>query len=82
MTYENLSVNHPQMKTGGALSAHRGYWTAPESAQNSLASFTKADAVGVYGSEINVWLTADNKPIVAHCSAVWECEGIPPSNGM
>ena len=22
--------------------AHRGYWTAPESAQNSLASFTKA----------------------------------------
>ena len=40
--------------------AHRGYWTAPESAQNSLASFTKADAVGVYGSEIDVWLTADN----------------------
>ena len=46
--------------------AHRGYWTAPESAQNSLASFTKADAVGVYGSEIDVWLTADNKLIVNH----------------
>ena len=46
--------------------AHRGYWTAPESAQNSLASFTKADAIGVYGSEIDVWLTADNKLIVNH----------------
>ena len=46
--------------------AHRGYWTAPESAQNSLASFTKADAVGVFGSEIDVWLTADNKLIVNH----------------
>ena len=58
--------------TGGAVAAqpkviaHRGYWTAPESAQNSLASFTKADAVGVYGSEIDVWLTADNKLIVNH----------------
>lgn len=46
--------------------AHRGYWTAPESAQNSLASFTKADAVGCYGSEIDVWLTADDKLIVNH----------------
>ena len=57
---------------GGAVAAqpkviaHRGYWTAPESAQNSLASFTKADAVGVYGSEIDVWLTADDKLIVNH----------------
>ena len=57
---------------GGAVAAqpkviaHRGYWTAPESAQNSLASFTKANAVGVYGSEIDVWLTADNKLIVNH----------------
>ena len=60
------------MLAGGTVAAqpkviaHRGYWTAPESAQNSLASFTKADAVGVYGSEIDVWLTADNKLIVNH----------------
>ena len=46
--------------------SHRGYWTAPNSAQNSLASFTKADSVGVFGSEIDVWLTADNKLIVNH----------------
>ena len=44
--------------------SHRGYWTAPNSAQNSLASFTKADSVGVFGSEIDVWLTADDKMIV------------------
>jgi glycerophosphoryl diester phosphodiesterase len=46
--------------------AHRGYWTAPESAQNSLTSFTKADEVGVFGSEFDVWLTGDNKLIVNH----------------
>ena len=46
--------------------SHRGYWTAPESAQNSIASFTKADAIGVFGSEIDVWLTADDKLIVNH----------------
>ena len=46
--------------------SHRGYWTAPNSAQNSLASFTKADSVGVFGSEIDVWLTADAKLLVNH----------------
>ena len=46
--------------------SHRGHWTAPNSAQNSLASFTKADSVGVFGSEIDVWLTADDKLIVNH----------------
>ena len=48
------------------VNSHRGYWTAPNSAQNSLASFTKADSVGVFGSEIDVWLTADDKLIVNH----------------
>ena len=28
--------------------------TAPGSAQNSLASFAKADSIGVYGSEMDV----------------------------
>ena len=46
--------------------SHSGYWTAPNSAQNSLASFTKAESVGVFGSEIDVWLTADDKLIVNH----------------
>lgn len=46
--------------------AHRGYWMAPNSAQNSLASFAKADSIGAYGSEIDVWLTGDDKLIVNH----------------
>ena len=46
--------------------AHRGYWKAPNSAQNSLASFSKADSIGVFASEIDVWLTADDKLIVNH----------------
>lgn len=46
--------------------AHRGYWTTPGSAQNSLASLAKADSIGCYGSEFDVWLTKDNKLVVHH----------------
>lgn len=46
--------------------AHRGYWTTDGSAQNSLASFTEADAVGAFGSEIDVWLTSDDQLVVNH----------------
>lgn len=46
--------------------AHRGYWKTDGSAQNSLASFTKADAIGAFGSEIDVWLTADDQLVVNH----------------
>ena len=46
--------------------AHRGYWKTDGSAQNSIASFTKADAVGAFGSEIDVWLTADDQLVVNH----------------
>jgi glycerophosphoryl diester phosphodiesterase len=46
--------------------AHRGYWRVSGSAQNSMASFTKADSIGVFGSEMDVWLTKDNKLIVNH----------------
>ncbi len=69
---KKLILAAAMLLAGGAVVAqpkvisHRGYWTAPESAQNSIASFTKADAIGVFGSEIDVWLTADNKLIVNH----------------
>lgn len=46
--------------------AHRGYWRTPGSAQNSLAAFAKADSIGVYGSEMDVWLTADDRLVVNH----------------
>lgn len=46
--------------------AHRGYWKADGSAQNSIRSLAKADSIGAYGSEFDVWLTADGSLVVNH----------------
>ena len=46
--------------------AHRGYWNIEGSAQNSLASFTNADAIKAFGSEIDVWFTGDGHLVVNH----------------
>ena len=46
--------------------AHRGFWKTEGSAQNSIASLMKADSIGVYGSEVDVWLSSDGIPIVNH----------------
>lgn len=46
--------------------AHRGYWKTPGSAQNSIAALQKADSIGCYGSEFDVWLTKDNQLVVNH----------------
>lgn len=53
--------------------AHRGYWKAEGSAQNSISSFQKAAQIGCWGSEFDVWLTADGVPVVFHDATV---EGI------
>lgn len=53
--------------------AHRGYWKTDGSAQNSIASFQKAAQIGCWGSEFDVWLTADGVPVVFHDATV---EGI------
>ena len=46
--------------------AHRGHWKAEGSAQNSRTSLKKALEMGIYGSEIDIWLTTDNKQMVNH----------------
>lgn len=46
--------------------AHRGFWKTNGSAQNSIAALLKADSIGCYGSEFDVWLTADDKLVVNH----------------
>lgn len=53
--------------------AHRGYWRTDGSAQNSITSFQKAAEIGCWGSEFDVWLTADGVPVVFHDATV---EGI------
>ena len=46
--------------------AHRGYWKTDGSAQNSIAALLKADSIGVYGSECDLWLSSDGVPVVYH----------------
>lgn len=46
--------------------AHRGYWHTNGSAQNSITALVKADSINCYGSEFDVWLTADNQLVVNH----------------
>lgn len=46
--------------------AHRGYWTCEGSAQNSLTSLQKAYEAGCWGSELDIWLTADGQLVVNH----------------
>lgn len=50
--------------------AHRGYWRTDGSAQNSIASFQNAVKVGCWGSEFDVWLTADGIPVVFHDATI------------
>lgn len=51
---------------GPKVVAHRGYWQAPGSAQNSLRSLVKADSVGCFATEFDVWLTRDGVLVVNH----------------
>ncbi len=50
--------------------AHRGYWRTEGSAQNSITSLQKAAEVGCWGSEFDVWLTADGVPVVFHDATI------------
>lgn len=63
-----LSVAFPMFMAKGETKvvAHRGYWKTAGSAQNSIASFNKADSIGAYGSEFDVWLTRDDSLVVNH----------------
>ena len=44
--------------------AHRGYWEG--NAENSIASFRKAQEFGCWGSEFDIHLTADGVPVINH----------------
>ncbi|MCL1912081.1 MAG: hypothetical protein FWG13_07740 [Leptospirales bacterium] len=45
--------------------AHRGCWNTG-AGENTVAALLLADRLGVYGSEFDVRLTADNVPVVNH----------------
>lgn len=46
--------------------AHRGYWKAEGCAQNSISSLRAAGELGCWGSEFDVWMTADGHLILYH----------------
>ena len=48
------------------VGAHRGYCQVPGAVANSRASLRGAIALGVYGSEFDIWLTQDNHLVVNH----------------
>ena len=63
-----LPLNHLMAQT--QVIAHRGYWNCEGSAQNSIASLHKAQELGVYGSEFDVWITPDGVLVVNHDEAI------------
>lgn len=46
--------------------AHRGEWRSEGSAQNSRASLQRALDLGIFGSEIDIWMTQDGHIMVNH----------------
>lgn len=46
--------------------AHRGAWKIKALPQNSIASLKEAIALGCYGSETDIWMSADSVLIVNH----------------
>lgn len=46
--------------------AHRGFWATEGSPQNSIRALVKADSIGCWGSEFDVWMTQDGKLVVNH----------------
>lgn len=54
--------------------AHRGAWKHQGVLQNSLRSFQNAVDLGCQGSEMDVWLTADNKVVLSHDPHVYGIE--------
>jgi len=67
LEYENIKFDKSK------IIAHRGYWNTAGSAENSIKALELADQLGIYGSEFDVHLTADNILIVNHDNMI---EGI------
>lgn len=46
--------------------AHRGYYKSTKTAENSIEALVKAQQLGVWGSEFDVWITTDDVIVVNH----------------
>jgi glycerophosphoryl diester phosphodiesterase len=70
--FEHPPIEYPELNV--RVIAHRGYWNVAGSAQNSIRALELAGALGIYGSEFDVHLTADNIPVINHDEII---ENIP-----
>ncbi len=50
--------------------AHKGFWDCKGSAENSVASLSKAQEIKVYGSEFDVHVTKDGVPVLNHDATI------------
>ena len=46
--------------------AHHGHWNVENSAKNSIDALVRAQQLGVYGSQFDVWMTSDGVLVVNH----------------
>ena len=46
--------------------AHRGFWKSEGAAQNSITAMTHAAEAGCWGTEFDVWITADGVCVINH----------------
>lgn len=60
-----LSDNPAPLSAPGIV-AHRGYHILPGTVENSISALEAAQELGVYGCEIDVWITADDTLVVHH----------------
>ena len=60
----------PVIAQSSRVIAHRGYWRSGGVTENSLASLVAAQKLGIYGSEFDVWLTADGVAVIHHDATI------------
>lgn len=53
-------------KSDTKVVAHRGFWRTAGSDQNSIASLLKADSLGAWGAEFDVWRASDGVLVLNH----------------
>ena len=71
ITSENISITRAYRKPHNSnhspkIVAHRGYWNTTGSAQNSITALRKANETGVWGCELDLWMTTDNVLVLNH----------------
>ena len=61
----DLSIDESMTRVTKII-AHRGYWKAEGTFENSISSAKSAAAIGADGIEVDVWITADDSIVVNH----------------